>query len=377
MIREFILINQVTGPLFIDIANAYAKKFDNVTLVTGSIEPASTKLDINIKIVKKCNYIRKKGYLRILTWLVFFFQTFIYLFLKSGKCKILLVSNPPILPFFTSIFSFRKKFEFNVIIYDLYPDALNALNYIRKDSIMFKSWKKINSSVYKKASRVFTISNTMAKILSKTCSSDKIEVVYPWVDVSFIKPIKKDENWFLEKYKLKNKKIILYSGNMGATHDLMTILFAANELKSSDKDYHFIFIGDGVLKNELQSFKSKNSLSNVTFLPYQNYSVLPFSFASADFGVVSLGRGLEGLSIPSKTFYYLASGCALISISESDSEVNKLVRENDCGYIIEPGNYVKLIKDLKSVNANKLTEMKNNSRYLSKNFTNINANQFL
>ena len=320
---------------------------------------------------------RNKGYLRLLTWFAFFFQSLMFLFLKTGSCKILVVTNPPILPFFTSIFYHRKRFGFDVLIYDVYPEALNSLNFVKKDSFIFKFWDKINRGVYQKANRVFTISNVMRKTISRTCNPDKIEVVYPWVDLSFIRPIKKNDNWFLEKHNLKDKKVILYSGNMGMTHDLITVLLAARELKNSMNNCHFLFIGDGVKKQELQAFKAKNNLTNVTFLPYQDSQVLPFSFASADLGIVSMGKGVEGLSIPSKTFYYLASGCALISISESSSEVSKLVKENKCGLSIEPGNYEKLILGLKFLNEYKIKEMKNNSRKLSKNFTVKNANQFL
>ena len=63
------------------------------------------------------------------------------------------------------------------------------------------------------------------------------------------------------------------------------------------------------------SFKRKNNLSNVTFLPYQESKILPYSFSSADFGIVSLGTGAEGLSVPSKTFYFLASGVTLLVIT--------------------------------------------------------------
>ena len=36
MNNSVILVNQVTGPLFIDIANQYAMHYKNVILITGS-----------------------------------------------------------------------------------------------------------------------------------------------------------------------------------------------------------------------------------------------------------------------------------------------------------------------------------------------------
>lgn len=377
MTKKATLFNQVTGPLFIDIANAYAKEFDNVVLITGSIEPTSAQLDASIKVVMKCKYKRNKGYLRIYTWLLFFGQSFFYLLFKKSHGKLLFVSNPPLLPFLGSIFSARSKFDYDVLVYDVYPDALSNFGYINEGSSLYRFWDRTNEKVYRRATRVLTISNVMKQVVARTAQKDKVEVIYPWVDISFIKPIEKEENWFVAKHNLLDKKVILYSGNMGITHDLMTVLKTAKDLSNSINNFHFLFIGDGAQKESLVKYKEDNKLNNVTFLPYQNPEVLPFSFASADFGIVSLGKGAEGLSVPSKTFYMLATGSAIISISKPDSEVSNLVQENNCGVSILPSDHERLLEFLTSFNDGDLKKYKQNSRNLSNSFTHKNAYKFL
>lgn len=377
MTKKATLFNQVTGPLFIDIANAYAKEFDNVVLITGSIEPTSAQLDASIKVVMKCKYKRNKGYLRIYTWLLFFGQSFFYLLFKKSHGKLLFVSNPPLLPFLGSIFSARSKFDYDVLVYDVYPDALSNFGYINEGSSLYRFWDRTNEKVYRRATRVLTISNVMKQVVARTAQKDKVEVIYPWVDISFIKPIEKEGNWFVAKHNLLDKKVILYSGNMGITHDLMTVLKTAKDLSNSINNFHFLFIGDGAQKESLVKYKEDNKLNNVTFLPYQNPEVLPFSFASADFGIVSLGKGAEGLSVPSKTFYMLATGSAIISISKPDSEVSNLVQENNCGVSILPSDHERLLEFLTSFNDGDLKKYKQNSRNLSNSFTHKNAYKFL
>ena len=377
MTKKATLINQVTGPLFIDIANVYAKEYDNVKLVTGSIEPTSAKLDDRIEIILKCKYKRNKGFLRIYTWILFYVQCFIYLLVRKSHGKVLLVTNPPILPFLGILFSNRKKINFDVLVYDIYPNALSNFGYIKEKSLIYQIWERINKKVYKNANRVITISNVMKDVLAKTIIKSKIETIYPWVDISFIKPIKKQENWFVNENNLLKKKVILYSGNMGKTHDLMTILKTAKELNNLTNNFHFLFIGDGAQKLTLERYKENNELNNVTFLPYQDPNVMPFSFASADLGIVSLGIGAEGLSVPSKTFYMLASGLAIISISRSNSEVSNLVQENNCGVSILPSDYLSLSQFLTSLTDTDLKMFKRNSINLSKRFSNKNANKFL
>ena len=375
--KKITLFNQVSGPLFIDIANVYLEKYEEVILVTGDIEPTYAQLDDKIKVIRKVKYKRNKAYLRIGTWLIFYLQCYFYLLYNKEHGRVLFVTNPPILPFLGVVFSKKRELNFSVLIYDIYPDALSNFGYVKPDSFLYTFWGKMNKNSYKLASEVITISSVMKKVIARSVEEDKIKVIFPWVDTSFIKPLKKNENWFVEKHGLINKKVILYSGNMGLTHDLMTLMESAKELKKIENNFHFLFIGGGTQKESLQNFKEKHDLTNVSFLPYQEPEVLPFSFASADFGIVSLGSGAEALSVPSKTFYLLSAGAVIVAITESGSEIESLINENNCGLSIQPKDNNKLIQFLlnseeKDINVNKF-----NSRALSKKFTKENAKQFL
>ena len=377
MSKKITLLNQVTGPLFIDIANEYAKKYDEVILITGALEPTYADLDKKVKVIYKIAYKRNKSYQRIFTWLIFYLQTYFYFFLKKNIDEVLIVTNPPILPFLGSNFFLKRKINFSVLIYDVYPDALSNFGYIKETSFLYKFWDKITKKSYSNAKELITISSVMKKVVSRNISEDKIKVIYPWVDTSFIRPIQKGENWFIEKNNLSTKKVILYSGNMGETHDLLTPLKVAKELSETHKNFHFLFIGDGVQKKRLLDYTDEHNIKNVTFLPYQDASVLPFSFAAADFSIVSLGTGAEGLSVPSKTFYSLAAGAAIIAISEKGSEIEQLISKNNCGISIEP-NKVNLMKEfLINTSELDLEKKKINARSLSKQFTVNNVKCFV
>ena len=90
-----------------------------------------------------------------------------------------------------------------------------------------------------------------------------------------------------------------------------------------------------------------------------------------------MGKGAEGLSVPSKTFYMLASGAAIISISTQGSEVSNLIQEYNCGVSIQPTNDLDLFNFLTSVSDEMIKKYKTNSRNLSSKFTSKNANKFL
>ena len=61
--------------------------------------------------------------------------------------------------------------------------------------------------------------------------------------------------------------------------------------------------------------------------------------------------------MPSKTYYYMAAGTAIISISNTPSDLKILVEENKCGYNIPVGNPDKL--------ADKILYLKNNKNVLN------------
>ena len=118
MNKKVVLINQVTGPLFIDIANQYINEYNDVILITGAIEETYSTLDSKIRVVYKQKYNRKKAYSRIYTWALFYLQCYIFLlFNKSKFHKALLVSNPPITTFLGSFLLKRKKIDlFDILL---------------------------------------------------------------------------------------------------------------------------------------------------------------------------------------------------------------------------------------------------------------------
>lgn len=373
-----VLVNQVTGPLFIDIANEYVKQYDNVVLITGAIEPTYAELDEKIHVIKKTRYQRNKSYLRISTWLLFYLQVYLHFLFKGKRYqKALLVTNPPLMPFIGGNLLPAKKIKFDVLVYDVYPDALANFGYIKTTSFLYKYWDRRNRESYENAERVITISSVMREVISRNAQEEKIEIIFPWVDTSFIKPLKKEDNWFLKEHQLEEKKVVLYSGNMGATHDLLTALKVAKKIQESHPDYHFLFVGDGVQKKGLMEFANQNQLKNVTFLPYQEPETLPFSFASADFGIISLGIGAEGLSVPSKTFYFLAAGASIMAITGKGSEIDRLVSNHKCGASVEAENVEEMMQFLTSTSDSDVLEYKKNSRKLSAEFTVKNAKEFL
>ena len=95
--------------------------------------------------------------------------------------------------------------------------------------------------------------------------------------------------------------------------------------------------------------------------------MLPYTLPIADISIVSMDEGMEDLMVPSKTFFYLASGSSLLGISNKGSEISDILESCKCGKLVQPNNPETLalcILDIIS-DPNELREMKINARKLA------------
>lgn len=374
--KSVLLANQSTGYLMVDIVNAYVQsgKYDRVELFAGEINIRPSVPDSSVHVIKTVKYDKSSTLKRLLTWVGAFVHLLWVVWRRSKHCHLVLVSNPP-LNVFVPLFT-RKKFSF--IVYDLYPDSLFSQGFVKRNSFLGCWWMTKNKQIFAKADCVFTLSEDMKKAVAQYVAEDKIKIVYNWAHNEHIRPIDKKENVFLTDLKLQDKFIVLYSGNMGMTHDIDVLVDVADRLKENEK-IHFLFIGEGAKKAVVEEKVARYGLKNCSVLPYQPLEVLPYSMGAADLAVVTTDAKQSGLSVPSKTYTYLATGAALLCLAEDNTELARLTRERRIGrcFVSQDlggiaGYILQMVSDRRL-----LQEYKDNSRKTSLMYTPENAQQYV
>jgi glycosyltransferase involved in cell wall biosynthesis len=187
----------------------------------------------------------------------------------------------------------------------------------------------------------------------------------------------KSVNTFAQKHGLTDKLVVMYSGNLGLTHDIESIVYTAEYLKENT-NIHFVVIGDGAKKAKITQYVTDKKLTNVLMLPYQDNDVLPYSLSCADIGVVTLSQGAETISVPSKTYYTLAAGSVILALASHESELGVLIDSHQCGKVFgnpEIADIAKFIEELVA-NKTKLATYKENARKASFNYTPENAKRY-
>lgn len=374
--KSVLLANQSTGYLMVDIVNAYVQsgKYDRVELFAGEINIRPSVPDSSVHVIKTVKYDKSSTLKRLLTWVAAFVHMLWVVWRRSKHCHLVLVSNPP-LNVFVPLFT-RKKFSF--IVYDLYPDSLFSQGFVKRNSFLGRWWMTKNKQIFAKADCVFTLSEDMKKAVAQYVAEDKIKIVYNWAHNEHMRPIDKKENVFLADLKLQDKFIVLYSGNMGMTHDVDMLVDVADRLKEN-KTIHFLFIGEGAKKPIVEAKVARYGLENCSVLPYQPLEVLPYSMGAADLAVVTTDAKQSGLSVPSKTYTYLATGAALLCLAEENTELARLTRERKIGrcFVSQDlggiaGYILQMVSDRRL-----LQEYKENSRKTSLMYTPENAQQYV
>lgn len=252
-------------------------------------------------------------------------------------------STPPTQGAISSIIKYFTKKPFVYSLQDIFPNSLVNSGMTKESSFIWKIGIIIEKFTYKNADKIIVISEDFKiDLLKKGVSSDKIEVVPNWVDENAVKPIKKSKNLLFDKYNLdKSKFYISYSGNIGFSQNLDLLMEVAKELMFFD-NIHFIIVGDGAYKNELEILINKMNLSNITLLPFQPYELISQVFSLGDIGLIISKANIGKNSIPSKTWSIMSAEKPILASFDVESDLCKSIYRAECGLCIEPNNKVKL-----------------------------------
>jgi len=253
---------------------------------------------------------------------------------EHGRPLLFIVSNPPLSPLIGLIAKKVRSQPYVLLFYDQWPEALVRFGGVSERSVLVRLWRWVNRAAVRHADRVVTISPALARTLQQY-ERQRVEIVPTWVDTDRIKPLCKDQNPFAHQHGLIDKFTVMYSGNLGAVHDL-TMLPAIAERLREETGIRFVVIGDGIGRRRLQADCERRHLSNVMFLPLQDETVVPFSLAAADVGVVALAPEGEGVSMPSKTYSAMAAGSALLGLCRHGSDLDGVITAHDCGVTVPP-----------------------------------------
>ena len=367
--RKIVVVNQAVNYLTIGLCNEFAAKFENVSLITGSIHVQGEELNNNIEITYINKWIETHGIKKAWVYLKALLHIWFLLITKYRKHEVFFVSVPP-MAYLLNLFVSNR---FSMIIWDVFPDTFKITG-MQEKHIVYRIWAYLNRHSFKKAYRLFTIGDRMADLISTYVDKDKILIQPIWSMFQDNNKVEKQHNPFIEKHNLMRKFIVQYSGNIGLTHKVEVMLTLAEKMKDNESVL-FQIIGRGprvpVLKNEVD----KKGLSNCQFLPFQSDEMFPYSLGAADLGIVVLDELTAKGSVPSKSYNLMSYGIPSLYIASEDSELNNYCSKYQHAKCFTEKELDKVVSFIVEINTNKkyYNQLQANSLLAAENFKRENA----
>ncbi len=226
------------------------------------VEKQEVYKGIDIKRIFSTDKNRDSKVGRILNYLTFTISVFLNLLTKRNYEKVLLVSNPPLLPYIGYIIKKIRRKDYIYLVHDIYPDVAEKLGVIKEGCLISRVMNYINNKIYSNAEKVIALGKDMKEVIvNKGIEGNKVKIITNWADSKVIYEKEIDMS-FCENHGLKNKFNILYTGNISKVHDIDTIIDTARVLKV-EKDIKFTFAGSGNRKQYVVDLIKSEGLNNI------------------------------------------------------------------------------------------------------------------
>ena len=258
---------------------------------------------------------------------------------EAKQCDVMFVaSTPPIQGAMAALVKKRTHIPFIYNLQDIFPDSLVGTGMAKKGGLLWRIGRVIEDFTYRNADKIIVISEDFKRnIMTKGVPEEKIEVIYNWVDEQAVKEVKREDNILFDRYGLdRNKFYVTYCGNIGLTQNMDMLMDVAKELET-EKDIHFVLIGNGAYKEELESIISKRDIKNVTLLPFQPYEEISHVFSLGNVGLVISKPGVGENSVPSKTWSIMSASRPVLA-SFDENELKEIIEKYHCGCFTAAGD---------------------------------------
>jgi colanic acid biosynthesis glycosyl transferase WcaI len=267
--------------------------------------------------------------------------------------RVLVVTNPPVLPFIAALVCRRRAARGVLLIHDLYPDALVATGLMRSQAWLVRAWQHLNRWLFRQFARTIILGRDMQARAAPYLdgAADRLVTIPNWAEVETVRPMPRANNPLLSQLALEAKFVIQHSGTMGRIHGLADLLEAAERLRAVEA-IQFLFIGAGSQHQRLVERVRKQQFPNIRFMPAVPRALLSQSLNACDVAVISFIPGMVGVSVPSRLYNIMAAGKPVIAVAEAGSELAQVVREEAMGWVVPPGRPALLAETILAARAN-------------------------
>lgn len=303
--------------------------------------------DINgIRVIRVWSYMASnQGFIKR----VFDYVSFALMALVVGifqKSDIIVATSPQ---FFTTWAAWgiskikRKPWIFE--LRDIWPESIQTVG-VMKDSKILRLLEKIELALYKDAKKIIALTHSFKEnLIQRGIDKDKINIITNGANIELFQAREKNKE-LLKKLNLENKFIIGYIGTHGLAHSLDFIITSIAKVR--EPNIHFLFIGNGAMKEKIVTIAQKLQLKNITFLNSILKEDVPKYLSIIDVSLAPLKKSDTFKSvIPSKIFE--ASAMQKPTLLGVEGEAKDIIQKYKAGVCFEPENEQDFLNKLQAL----------------------------
>ena len=350
-----------TGQLLADLAFDVAERGHSVRVITSRqryedstarLPPREFVRGLEIIRVRTPRFGRARLLGRALDYVGFYVAAGAALLMNTRQHDVIVaMTDPPLISVVAALVAQVRGARLINWVQDVFPEVAVALG-VRGSAVLVPMLQALRNRAARSAEANVVLGRTMARRLTERGTpAQTVVIVHNWADGQGIRPIPHQQNALRVEWRLQDKFVVAYSGNMGRAHEFETILQIASVLRNEAR-FLFLFIGDGAKRTWIEREIRLRRLKNVVFKPYQMRDMLAQTLSVADIHVISLQPALEGLIIPSKFYGVAAAGRPVLYVGDPNGEIGSIIRSADCGFGVGVGEAVPAAEFLRALIAN-------------------------
>jgi glycosyltransferase involved in cell wall biosynthesis len=277
------------------------------------------------------------------------------------------VTNPAPLLVALALIRGLRRFRLVFLVHDVFPENSVAAGIIHRERLFYSLIKRLFDWAYGSADAVITIGRDMSEVLARKIPAkvDRLTLIENWADYPLIEEIPRNQSMIVTM-GFSEKIVIQYAGNIGRAQGLLEFV---NLISTVENDaVRYVFRGSGALWAALSEVtKGRENFIVKGSYPRSNQDQI---LAACDIALVILGPEMFGLGVPSKAYNIMAAGKPILYLGPKNSEIYRVVRENNIGWAFdwhEKDELVSLICSFSTEQYGLFAEMGVRARSLAEN----------
>lgn len=285
------------------------------------------------------------------------------------KFDLVLYTTPPIT--LQKAVNYVKKRD-NAITYlmlkDIFPQNAVDMGMLNKNGlkgILYRYFRKKEKKLYRDSDYIGCMSPANVKYILENnpeLPRERVEECPNCIEPmnKTITDEKKQE--IRQKLGIPNDKIMfVYGGNLGRPQAIPFLIDCLREVKDNEKVF-FVIVGNGTEYARLENYVREEVPKNVKLmqaLPKEEYENM---ILAADVGMIFLDYRFTIPNFPSRILSYMDAGLPVLSVTDSVTDIGKLVETEEFGVAIKGNDVKAFAKAVEKFNAVNIVQMGENAR---------------